>query len=229
MPKPNILVFAAHPDDDIIGCGGSLAKFSGRSNVTVAYMTSGDAGSRTYPKEELARIRETEAKEAATVLGVEDLVFLRNPDGYLQANQDNMVRAINLIRSKKPDIIYTHAANDAHSDHRTTNQIVAQAVFRAAGPWFQETEGEPWTTDTVLAFEVWTPLQSVHYVEDISETVDKKLRALREHKSQISDIEYDQWVEGLNRYRGGTTGVGKFAEAFEAIKVGGTLPALKHL
>src|SRR3989344_4227934 len=214
-----ILVFAAYPDDDVIGCGGSLVKYSTDNAITVVYMTSGDAGSLTYTKEQLAQIREAEAKKAASILGIENLVFLRNPDGYLQYNLDNLVRLINLIRQKRPNVIFTHSNNDTHADHRVTNQLVTQAVFRAAGPWFQETEGKPWMTDTILVFEVWTPLATVHYLEDVTQFMNKKLEALREHKSQIKDIRYDEWIEGLNRYRGGSTGIGKYAEAFEIIRM----------
>lgn len=56
-------------------------------------------------------------------------------------------------------------------------------------------------------------------VEDITQFIDKKLEALRQHESQIKDIRYDEWIEGLNKYRGGTTGVGKYAEAFEVIRI----------
>lgn len=213
------MVFAAHPDDDVIGCGGSLAKYANGSSITVVYMTSGGAGSLTYSKEKLAKIREEEARKASDVLKIKDLVFLRNPDGYLQYSQDNLVRLINLIRQKQPNTIYTHSSNDTHADHRITNQLVTQAVFRAAGPWFQETKGKPWRTDTVLAYEIWAPLPAVHYSEDITQFMDKKLEALRQHKSQIRDIRYDEWVEGLNRYRGGATGVGKYVEAFEVVKI----------
>jgi LmbE family N-acetylglucosaminyl deacetylase len=64
------LVIAAHPDDDIIGCGGSLAKYR-TANTTIVYMTSGDAGSTSHSKAELAKIREDEAKKAAAVYPVE--------------------------------------------------------------------------------------------------------------------------------------------------------------
>lgn len=97
-----ILVFAPHPDDDVIGCGGSIAKHTKQgSKVTVVYMTSGDAGSLNYSKEELAQIREKEARSAAEILGVEDLIFLRNSDGYLEYNKENLVKIIELIRDKK--------------------------------------------------------------------------------------------------------------------------------
>ncbi len=96
-----VLVFAPHPDDDIIGCGGSIAKHvRGGSDVTVVYMTSGDAGSLKYSKGELAKMREAEAKNAAKVLGVKDLVFLGNADGYLECNKENLVKTVDLIRNK---------------------------------------------------------------------------------------------------------------------------------
>jgi len=83
-------------------------------------MTSGDAGSLRHTKENLTEIREREARQAAKILGINELIFLRNADGYLQYNQNNLVRLINLIREKKPEIIYIPHHRDKHRDHRTT-------------------------------------------------------------------------------------------------------------
>ena len=102
----NILVVAPHPDDDLIGCGGSMIRHLRNGHpLTVAYMTSGDAGSLRHTKEDLTEIRERETRQAAKILGINELIFLRNADGYLQYNQNNLVRLINLIREKKPEII----------------------------------------------------------------------------------------------------------------------------
>jgi LmbE family N-acetylglucosaminyl deacetylase len=69
-----------------------------------------------------------------------------------------------------------------------------------------------------LAYEVWTPLSEFNYVEDISEFIDKKIAALKEHKSQIQQIRYDEAMEGLARYRGAMTGKGKYCEVFNIVK-----------
>lgn len=215
-----VLVFAGHPDDEIIGCGGSLAKHVKLGNqVSACYMTSGEAGSLDYSKDELLPIREKEARNAAQVIGFQDLTYLRNPDGYLEYNKSNLKKLVELIREKQPNIVYVHHQSDGHQDHRTTFQLVNESLGRASTPTFQEYKGTPWSTDTVLAYEVWTPLPDFEYVEDISEFIDKKAAALRKHESQIKSIRYDEASEGLARYRGAITGKGKYCEVFKVIKM----------
>lgn len=214
-----VLVFAAHPDDDIIGVGGSLAKHVRLGHlVSVCYLTSGASGSLDCGKEELARVREGEARKAANVIGFKDQVFLRNRDGYLEYNEKNLKRLIELVREKRPDVIYVHSESDGHQDHRTTFRLVIESVGRAGGPWFQECKGKPWVTGTVLAYEVWTPLSDFNYVENISDFMDKKLAALRKHASQIKNVRYDEAAEGLSRFRGAMTGRGKYCEVFQIIR-----------
>jgi LmbE family N-acetylglucosaminyl deacetylase len=215
-----ILVFAAHPDDDIMGCGGSLAKHVKLGNqVSVCYMTSGEAGGLGHSKRELARIREEETMNAAKVIGFQDLTYLRNPDGYLEYDQSNLKKLVELIRKKQPNIVYVHHQSDGHQDHRTTFQLVNESLGRASAPLFQDYKGAPWSTETVLAYEVWTPLPDFEYVEDISEFIAKKTASLKKHESQINIIRYDEASEGLARYRGAMTGKGKYCEVFKVVKI----------
>ena len=214
-----VLVFAAHPDDDIIGCGGSLAKHVELKNqVSVCYMTSGDSGSLDYAKEELARIRENEARSAASVIGFHDLTFLRNPDGYLEYDEENLKKLVELIRTKKPNTIYVHHQSEDHQDHRTTYSLVTESVGRAGGSFFQEHKGEPWTVDAILTYEVYPPLCEFNYVEDISKFMNQKTVALKKHESQIRNIRHDEAAEALARYRGVMTGKGKHCEVFKIMK-----------
>lgn len=216
----NVLVFSPHPDDDLIGCGGSIIKHvQAGHHVSIIYMTSGNAGSRKYSKSELGTIREAEATEACKLLGVTDLYFLRNDDGYLEESRDNFVQVINHIRSIKPAVVYLPHEADGHPDHMMTHQIAMKAIGRASGPWFQETDGEPWTTGTILAYEVWTPLQSPNYFEDTTTVINQQIEALQQHKSQIDDIAYDQMVRGLGSYRGMMSGKDHYAEAFQVLAI----------
>jgi len=218
----NVLVIAPHPDDDIIGCGGSMAMHVQRGNaVSIVYMSSGEAGSLKYSKDTLRHIREDEARNAASALGIRDLTFLRIPDGYISFTPENLVSLVNIIRKKMPDIIYVPHTEDLVSDHQTTCRLVCEACNRAAGPWFQECEGNPCAAATILAYEVWTPLQQISYIEDISNFIDLKLEALRYHRTQLEHIRYDEAVQGLNRYRGILTGKGQYCEAFRVLKAGG--------
>jgi len=216
----NILVVAPHPDDDVIGCGGSIAKHRSLGHhVHVVYMTSGNAGSIKISKKILGEIREKEAVAALKVLDVSRHTFLRIPDGYVTVDDEILKQFIELIRQTKPNIIYFPHVSDAHRDHERTHKILAEAVRRAGDDAFQECKGTPWSIGTVLCYEVWTPLQSVSYVEDITTFIDKKLEALRQHKSQIAIVPYDDSVQGLNRYRGGMTGKGTYCECFQILRV----------
>ena len=216
----NILIVSPHPDDDVIGCGGSIAKHRSLGhNVHVVYMTSGDAGSIEIPKKKLAEIREKEALAALKVLDVHNYTFLRLPDGYVSAVDDVAFRKlIELVREIKPSLVYLPHASDRHRDHRKTHELVIEAVKRAGEEVFQDCKGKPWQVEVVLCYEVWTPISDVEYVEDITPFMKKKLEALRKHASQIAIVPYDESVEGLNRYRGGMTGKGTYCECFQILQ-----------
>jgi LmbE family N-acetylglucosaminyl deacetylase len=182
-------------------------------------MTSGEAGSLEHSKEELKRMREEEARKAAEIIGFADLTFLRNRDGYLEYNESNLTHLTELIRNKRPHIVYVHHQLDAHEDHKVTSQLASEAIGRAGAPVFPDYKGQPWSVEAVLAYEVWTPLSAFNYVEDISEFVSIKIAALKQHQSQIKIIRYDEATEGLARYRGAMTGRGKYCEVFAVNKV----------
>jgi LmbE family N-acetylglucosaminyl deacetylase len=220
-PSQRILIIAPHPDDDIIGCGGSIACYLQNGiSITVVFMTSGDAGCLETSTEDTASIREAEAKAAAGVLGQMDLEFLRNPDGYIQANQEkNLISLTRIIRRQKPAVIYFPHRHEGHIDHRATHDIVREAARRAGGPWFTECGTPPWSAKTLLCYEVWTPIQNISYVEDISSYMDLKVQALTMHHSQIASLPYHEAVRALNRFRGITTGKGEYCECFEVLAV----------
>ncbi|MCR6546276.1 PIG-L deacetylase family protein [Dehalobacterium formicoaceticum] len=214
-----ILVIAPHPDDDIIGCGGSMARHIQQGNhVAILYMTSGEDGSMQYSPEELGLIREAEAKSAAAKLGVTDLTFLRCPDGYLEFNKENLDRMVTIIRAIKPSNIYLPNSKDDVPDHQITYRLGLEGCRRAAGPWHQGCGQEPWSVKNILGYEIWTPLQTVGHSEDISEFITAKIEALQLHKSQTRHINYHEAIQGLNRYRGVMTGKGKYCECFQLIR-----------
>ncbi|MDZ4163616.1 MAG: PIG-L deacetylase family protein, partial [Smithellaceae bacterium] len=214
----NVLVFAPHPDDEVLGCGGMLARLTrDGSTATVIYLTSGDAGSLEGAPGALAEIREGEARQGAAVLGISDLIFLRNPDGYLEYSRDNLVNLVRLIRGKRPGLVLAPHAGEIHPDHRVTNELVMEAIRRAGGAWFPECGNTPWPVPQVLCYEIFTPLTQVSYVEDITDRMDLKLSSLREHASQLGSIAYDEAIAGLNRFRGVTTGRGRFCECFQVM------------
>ncbi|MDD3899040.1 MAG: PIG-L family deacetylase [Syntrophomonadaceae bacterium] len=216
----HVLIVAPHPDDDIIGCGGSIAKHCKAGNqVTIMYMTSGDAGGIQYSKEELAALREEEARKAANHLGVNNLIFLRLADGYVEFNRENLIRITCILREIKPDIVYIPHSQEANRDHRITHQLLLEACQRAGAPFFPECGTQLWGIATILGYEVWTPIQDVYYSEDISEFMDQKRAALQIHVSQLEYYRYDEAIKGFNRYRGIMTAGCDYGECFTLPKI----------
>jgi LmbE family N-acetylglucosaminyl deacetylase len=213
-----IMVFAPHPDDEVIGCGGSIAAHvRAGDEVAIAYLTSGEAGGLNITPDELRDIREGEALQGAEILGVKDLIFLRSPDGYLDFSPERIRKLVSLVREMKPDVVYVPHAQEGPRDHRVTYELGLEAVHRAAGPWFRECGGEPWPVKHVVAYEVWTPIVAPTYYSDITPWIDIKTAALRCHASQVMAVAYDEAVKGLNRYRGILSGRGDYCEAFQVI------------
>lgn len=214
----NILVFAPHPDDEILGCGGSLRLHTLQgAAITVIYLTSGGSGSLTASKGELMELREQEARSSCERLGIQQWQFWRNPDGYLEYNQGILCKITAVIRELRPDVIYLPHSEENHPDHRVTHALVREGSLRAAMPAFQECGAVPWATPWVLAYEIWTPLRCSQYSLDISDVLEDKLAALGCHASQLQLYEYADAIAGLNRYRGVLTGKGRFCECFQIL------------
>lgn len=214
-----ILVLAPHPDDDVIGCGGSIARLTAQGHeVVIVYFTSGESGSLEMDPSQLARIREDEARRAGRLLGVKEFVFLRQPDGFLQESAEILNQLVRLIRARQFSTVYLPHQQEANRDHSAASRMGLEACQRAFGPWFKDCGITPWTIDNILGYEVWTPLQKVSYVEDISSNMEIKIQALQQHRSQVSVYAYDEAVRGLNRYRGINSGHKAYGEAFVIYK-----------
>lgn len=203
-----VLVFAPHPDDETIGCGGTIAKIiKDGGDVVIVWMTSGELGTKNHQRNsELAKTRESEAKKAATTLGVKSYCFLRQPDSFLLATPQLIKKVAEIITTHKPETILCSYWDKMNNDHIVTYDIVTRATLLTGG-----------ISKSLLCYEVWTPIEDCNHYEDISDFLDIKLTALSAYKSQTKIIPYNQAIEGLNRYRG-LMGIGKkYAEAFKVI------------
>jgi N-acetylglucosamine malate deacetylase 1 len=203
-----VLVLAPHPDDESIGCGGALALHSQRGDhISAVFLTSGEAAMKQFAPEDAWRIREAEAQAAADVLGIAELTFLRAPDSGLQGDMERVIAAVlRIFGRRQPRCIYTPHENEAHPDHKAAFAIT-QAILERAEPYRPEVRG----------YEIWTPHTFFQHLEDVTSVMDRKLAAIRCHKSQVEDIRYDDAIAGLNRYRGAIAGCG-YAEAFATLE-----------
>jgi LmbE family N-acetylglucosaminyl deacetylase len=217
----SILVLAAHPDDEVLGCGGTLAKLAKEGAlVHIAFLADGvfsRAGEQATQQLELSA-RRSAAEKACDILGASSVSFGDFPD-----NRMDMIPLLEitqkveqLIVRYQPEMVFTHHAGDVNIDHRR----VHDAVVTACRPQ----KGHP--VKTLLCFEVpssteWqlpgsAPVFTPNWFVDISFTLDCKIAALRTYSSELRNWPHPrsiQGVEHLAHWRGATVGVNA-AEAF---------------
>jgi LmbE family N-acetylglucosaminyl deacetylase len=223
-----VLVVTAHPDDSEFGAGGTVAKF-GKEGREVAYciVTNGNKGSsdRTMTPERLAGIRAEEQRNAARVLGVERVTFLGYPDGEVEDTRDLRRDVSREIRRFRPDLVVcqnpnrTYNLGASHRDHRTVGGVVLDCVYPLARDHlaFPELmpEFEPYRVREVYVMQWNEP----HIVNDISEVIDLKVKALACHASQFKDFQaVETRVRERNKELGAARGYA-YAETFDRIVI----------
>jgi LmbE family N-acetylglucosaminyl deacetylase len=217
----NILVVAAHPDDEALGCGGTMARHRAEGDrVSVVFMTDGE-GARGDRSAEVVRRREA-CEAACRRLGATSVTALDLPDNRMDALPllDVVQKIEPVVAAVRPDVVYTHHAGDLNVDHR----IVHEAVLTALRPQ----PGRP--APTILAFEVassteWrTPAAANAFVPnwyvDVSAHLDAKLEALGIYHEEMRDWPHARSIaalEHLARWRGACVGVAA-AEAFVLVR-----------
>jgi LmbE family N-acetylglucosaminyl deacetylase len=190
---PRFLCFCAHPDDAEFTCAGAMLRLVEAGHVgTLVIVTDGANGFKAapLPVNERVAVREREQLESAKVLGIDDVVFLRLRDGFLEETEDLRARLVTEVRRVRPQVVFTFdpanqefdSLNLFHRDHRITARSVFDALFAARNRWMYE--GEPHAVETVLFYGTHRP---DHFI-DISDQIDRKLAALACHASQFPDF-----------------------------------------
>jgi len=225
-----ILGIFAHPDDAEFTCGGSAALWAEQgAQITYVVITNGAAGSNDPNQDlaELVKLREAEQRAACAVLGVQEVIFLGYADGTLQPTIELRRELTRIIRRLKPDRVITGDPTAVfygteyinHPDHRAAAEAAIYAVFPSAvtRPIFPELLAEGYEPHQVK--EVYISGDEAHnntYV-DISNMLDRKIEALRCHKSQL-DPGDGQWIRDWAAETG-KAGNLAFAESFRVMKL----------
>lgn len=184
--KLDILFFGAHPDDVELGCGATIAKeVSLGKSVGIVDLTRGELGTRGT-----AEIRDEEAKNAASVLGVEIRENLRMRDGFFTNDEAHQIEVIKMIRKYRPEIVICNAIDDRHIDHGKGSKLVSDSCF-LSGLIKIETDIDgisqaAWRPKLVYHYIQWKDLKP-DFVVDVSGFMDKKVASLMEYKSQFYD------------------------------------------
>jgi len=227
-----ILVVTAHPDDVDFGFAGSVATWTDAGiDVTYCIVTDGAAGGfdESVSRAQMAELRRAEQTAAAKIVGVTDLEFLAYPDGRVEPTLDLRRDLSRVIRQTRPHRVVMPSPERnyeriyaSHPDHLAVGEATLCAVYPDARNPFAHRElrdegYEPWTVP-----EVWIGgvAQSPNQYVDITETIDRKIEALKCHVSQHSDPDrLDDMIRawGAMVAQAGGLPEGRYAESYQVV------------
>ena len=228
IPERAMFIYA-HPDDIEFGVAGTAALWAKNgSDVTYVVITDGNVGSHEagMTAEKLAEIRRAEQTAAAEVVGA-SCIFLGYHDGLLEATMELRKELVRLIRIHKPNVVVCgdptlyFPSGDTyinHPDHRAAAQAAIDAVFPAAEMHllYPDLDAEGLQPHKVnYVYVSWPQKVPNHYI-DITETIEVKIEALRQHVSQLGDWNPEERIKEWNSGTGNQVGF-KYAESFRKI------------
>lgn len=204
-----VLVIAPHPDDEVIGCGGTAARHVQSGDpVSFVILTRG-AQSVGYPwltPEQRMQVREGESRASALRLGVRDIAFVDGEDGHMSepaVGARVLTQLAEIFARTRPKRIYVPHPNDGHPDHAAAYELAQRLLAQHDGP-----------RPEVFQYEVWRPLEA-NCAVDITDLMKLKLKAIRCHRLALDAFNYVNTLQGLATYRSGTMlGRQGYAEAF---------------
>ena len=213
-----VLVIAAHPDDEVLGVGGTIARYV-KEGAFVSILIVTEGCSTQYPGVvEMIERKQQEATEAARILGVTDVRFGGLPDMKLDTLPSVAVNACieDVVRDVEPGLVFTQAEHDVNRDH----QVIFNATAVACRPFSAPSVERIYSYYTPSSSE-WgtTSFQATTYV-DVSEVFDLKMAAMTAYSSEVRPFPHPRSVEALRHvagFFGNAMGV-RYAESFRLFR-----------
>lgn len=208
VQRSKVLVLSAQPEDMSVGCAGALIKHVNQEDeVKILFLSDGSLGfpanirPSSSEKKKMALTRENEAIKAANVIGVKDLQFWRFAQGSIQTNKTTIKLMQGVLNTYKPELIYCPFPLETDHDRLEATKILYEGLRLSD------------SKAKIFCYETWNVL-AANVILDISAQIDDKMKALSNHKSQMSHKNLVEAVKGLSSYRSINLIDGKFAEAF---------------
>ena len=227
MPAPSsVLVVAAHPDDEILGCGGTMARLTREGHeVRIAILAEGM--SSRYAHREDADPRQLQhlharAQQAADKVGAKEVVLCKLPDNRLDTVPllEVVKQVEELVARFRPEVIYTHHPGDLNVDHGVVHRAVLTATRPVAGQCVKEIYAFEVPSSTEWAFQRLEPLFRPSVFVDITETLETKIEALTFYDTETRKFPHPRSAEALRAIAkrwGSVVGL-PAVEAFELIR-----------
>lgn len=220
-----ILIIVAHPDDEVLGCFGTVARLikEGYEAYTLILgegKTSRDEIRKVENKEKEIKVLNTEMQRANNTIGIKKVFVESFPDNRFDSvDLLDIIKVISKVKDEiKPDIIFTHYEHDLNIDH----QITYKAVITATRPMKEECVKEIYSFEILSSTEWNYPLSfSPNTFFDISETLDLKISAMKEYQSELCIYPHPRSLKGIKlnaKYQGMRVGK-KYVEAFKSIRI----------
>lgn len=216
-----ILVISPHPDDETLGCGGTILKLREEGNFIYWLIVTGMNDKLGFPKEKILN-RQREIKKVTKMYGFDDVFNLNFPTTRLDTIPmvDLISKISDCIRKIRPEVIFMNNKSDIHTDHKITFQAVVSATKSFKANFIKrilmyETISE---TDVVSPFIENAFLPNIFV--DISHYIEKKLEIISIYKSEIMEYPLPRSLDSMKalaRFRGSQIGV-EYAEAFMSVR-----------
>lgn len=208
------LVICAHPDDEVLGLGGTIKKMTAAGiEVNVLLFANGNEGyTKREDKDRIVQMRRDEREEVRRLLGIARYDAHDYEDYAIPANEVTYKLCMQAIRNYRPDVVFTHYWRE-YNTHKAVASIATDAFWQAG--WSCSLDlGEPWKPKALYYFEVIELLPRVSHVVDIGDTYETKLAAMRAYASQCTVVSGAlKQIEGKAIMRGAQNGIG-YGEAF---------------
>jgi LmbE family N-acetylglucosaminyl deacetylase len=211
-----VLILAAHPDDETLGCGGAIALHKkGGAEIRSLVMTDGSAV-RYDGEGDIKEIRRKESFDAGRILGIDEVNFLDIPDMALGRNIDRAVSVVfPFVDDYRPDLVYAPSPLDFHPDHRATFRIAMEILKKGI---------------RAALYEIYAPVR-FNLLIDITEVMPLKERAISAYASSLLNqpFHFMRTIKGLNSYRGFLTEAAHRERFYEAFLLMDRRPHMRRL
>lgn len=222
-----VLVIAAHPDDEVLGCGATAARLaSGGEAVHIVIVGEGATSRADTPAgvaaEEVDQLAQA-ASRAGDAMGARSVTLLGLPDNRLDtlARLDVIQAVEELIERHRPEVVFTHHGGDLNVDHRRVFEAVAVATRPMEGGTVREVLQFEVPSSTEWAFGAVTRIFRPSVFYDVAESIDTKIEAMRCYESEMRPFPHPRSEENLRAaaaHWGAAAGV-RAAEAFEPLRI----------
>jgi len=223
----NVMVVAAHPDDEVLGCGGTIARHASRGDAVFIAILAEGMMARAEKKDEPScrekqKLLVKDSLKVASILGAREVVHFDFPDNRMDSvDLMDVIKVVEeCIVKFKPEVVYTHFTGDLNIDH----SIVGRAVITATRPIGAHQVPEVYAFEVLSSTEWAFGLEMNHfqpnYFIDINDFVGKKMEAMSLYQSEIKAFPHPRSAEAIKALalrRGSQSGL-KAAEAFMLIR-----------